>query len=312
MRDLTVVLLSIVILAGCLGNTPTEVTTGSPPTPKATAPPPSAGQAVTVTEVVDGDTMEIRYRDGQTDTIRLLGVDTPETNGGVSPDEFDGIPDTQEGRAWLGEWAERASSVARSELSGESVRIATDPDADRRGDYGRLLVYLYVDGTTFNERLLDEGYARLYDTRFSKRQQFATAERRAQSAGVGVWGYTTSTASGQDTGGGSSFAVATVHANARGNDHENRNDEYVVFENTGNGALGVGGWTVVDDAGHSYRFPAGTSVVAGETLTLYTGHGADSDGERYWGSDSAIWNNGGDTILVQNASGEVVIEYAYG
>ena len=54
-----------------------------------------------VSRVIDGDTIEVRYRNGTTDTIRLLGVDTPETSGGVSPQEFKGIPDTEAGRAHL-------------------------------------------------------------------------------------------------------------------------------------------------------------------------------------------------------------------
>jgi micrococcal nuclease len=36
---------------------------------------------VTIIKVTDGDTMDIRYRDGRTHTLRLLGVDTPETYG---------------------------------------------------------------------------------------------------------------------------------------------------------------------------------------------------------------------------------------
>jgi micrococcal nuclease len=44
-----------------------------------------------------------------------------------------------------------------------------DPDSDRRGYFGRLLVYLYTDDEKFNERLLAEGYARMSDSQFSLR-----------------------------------------------------------------------------------------------------------------------------------------------
>ena len=42
---------------------------------------PTAGTewTVTVTRVIDGDTIEARFPNGEVDTIRLLGVDTPET-----------------------------------------------------------------------------------------------------------------------------------------------------------------------------------------------------------------------------------------
>ena len=100
------------------------------------------GRTVTVVEVVDGDTMDVRYPDGSTERIRLLGVDTPEVSGRAEPAEFEGVPDTDAGRAWLGEKGRRASAFARGELAGETVRVATDPAADVRGDYGRLLVYV--------------------------------------------------------------------------------------------------------------------------------------------------------------------------
>jgi micrococcal nuclease len=75
-----------------------------------------------------------------------------------------------------------------------------DPDSDRRGYFGRLLVYLYVDGENFNQRLLGEGYARMYDSQFSLRQEFAAAEQEAQATEVGLWGFQDSdTESGTDS-----------------------------------------------------------------------------------------------------------------
>jgi len=49
------------------------------------------------------------------------------------------------------------------------------------------LVYLYVDGENFNERLLAEGYARLYDSQFSLREEFTAVEHDAQATDVGLW-----------------------------------------------------------------------------------------------------------------------------
>lgn len=144
--------------------------------------------------------MEVRFPNGETDTLRLLGVDTPETSlGKVSPGEYEDIPDTASGRDWLYEWGQRASQFAVEELDGEQVRIEVDPRADRRGSYGRLLVYVYVDGENFNERLLSEGYARMYDSSFSERSQFADREEEAQRNDVGLWGYEGSTATATPT-----------------------------------------------------------------------------------------------------------------
>ena len=57
--------------------------------------------------------------------------------------------------------------------------------------------------------------------------------------------------------------------------------------------------------------PSNTVLGAGETITLHTGNGTSTNSDLYWGSGSAIWNNGGDTITVTNDQGKPVIEEDY-
>lgn len=115
-----------------------------------------------------------------------------------------------------------------------------------------------------------------------------------------------------DEGGGESqLEVVEIHEDAPGNDHENLNEEYVVFRNAGESRLDLTGWRVEDEAGHTYRFPDGFGLDPGQEVTLYTGSGEDTDTELYWGSEQAIWNNGGDTVLVYDDSGAVVVEREY-
>ena len=205
-----VALISVVLLvalAGCTGSPADEPATPQEPNTESTETTTTldavAGESVTVTvtRVIDGDTMEIEYANGTEDTVRLLGVDTPETTlSRVSPDEFTGIPDTTAGRDHLFEWGEQATIFAEDELEGTQVQMVFDPDSDRRGYFGRLLVYLYVDGEHFNERLLTEGYARMYDSQFSLREEFATLEQEAQATNVGLWAFQDSdTESGTDS-----------------------------------------------------------------------------------------------------------------
>lgn len=144
---------------------------------------------MTVVEVIDGDTMDVRFANGSTERVRLLGVDTPEPYAEVAPAEWDGVPDTEGGRAWLRGWADNATAFAERRLAGEDVRIVTDEVAGSRGGYGRLLVYVVVDGEVFGEQLLEKGYARLYETEFGLYDRFAAAEVRAQTAESGVWGF---------------------------------------------------------------------------------------------------------------------------
>ena len=107
------------------------------------------------------------------------------------------------------------------------------------------------------------------------------------------------------------LTVTEIHADAAGDDRDNLNDEYVVFENTGNETLDLSGWTIEDEAGQKYTVPEGFELAAGETVTLHTGSGTSSTAELYWGSGSPIWNNDGDTVIVSNANGKRVLEETY-
>lgn len=294
----------------------TPTATASPsPTQAARGPQEGTKWTVTITRVIDGDTVEARFPNGEIDTLRLLGVDTPETTySRVSPEEFGGIPDTTAGRDHLFNWGEKATGFTSDTIGGKTVRVEVDPETDRRGSFGRLLVYVYVDGENFNERLLVDGYARLYESSFSGRSEFEAAEAQAQNNDVGLWDFEAPTASPTATktqGDGGDLAVVAIHADAAGNDHENENDEYIVFENTGTEPLDLSGWRVEDKADHTYYFPSGFTLDPGARVTLYTGSGTNSNTELYWGSNSAIWNNDGDTIYVYDEEGRKVIERTY-
>lgn len=182
----------LVVSAGCTTTPPPADFEDGPDADALSSGGPDAGTAweVTVTRVVDGDTLEARFPNGEVERLRLLGVDTPEAyEDGVSPEEFEDVPDTEAGREHLLAWGERASAFATDELEGERIRVAVDPVADRRGGYGRLLVYVYADGELFNERLLDEGYARLYDSQFTLREEFEAAEATARRDERGLWAF---------------------------------------------------------------------------------------------------------------------------
>ena len=98
----------------------------------------------TVEKVVDGDTIEVSF-DGQKETIRLIGVDTPETKHPTKPIEC---------------WGPEASAFTRSVLpDGTDVVIVRDVHA--RDKYGRLLAYVYrrSDMLFVNRELVRGGWA---------------------------------------------------------------------------------------------------------------------------------------------------------
>ena len=126
----------------------------------------------TVVEVVDGDTIDVA-RGGATDTIRLLGVDTPETHHPTKGVQCFGPA---------------ASRYSRRRLLGRQVRL--DGDVEGRDIYGRRLAYVYLGEHRFNDELLRKGYARLLviaPNREHGREMLA-AELEARHADRGLWG----------------------------------------------------------------------------------------------------------------------------
>ena len=325
----------LLVLAGCAG-APAGTDGGAEPSPATASPVSSAAPAsatidappaatpkpdaleAEVTDIVDGDTIDVRFPNGSEDTVRLLGVDTPEVHTENDPAEFPGVPETAAGRDCLREYGALASAYAEQELLGETVALSFDANEPRRGYYGRLLAYVHVDGDSFNYGLLTGGLARRYDdSGFQYRERYGAAEDAARANGVGLWGgcadgeVATATATPVVADGGTTLRIAEIHADAAGDDRENLNGEYVTFANAGDETLDLSGWTVSDEADHEYAFPDGTTIGPDETLTLHTGSGEDGDGDLYWGEGSPLWNNGGDTVIVRNGSGSVVIERSY-
>lgn len=140
----------------------------------------------TVTEVVDGDTVEIQMG-GSTETVRLLGIDTPEVHVENNPSEYEKMEDTEKTRKCLKTYGEKASDLAKEKLSGKKINFTTDPQSDIRGSYGRLLGYIEVNGTDFNLHLIEKGYARVYHTEFTRKEEYLQAEETAQEQLKGLW-----------------------------------------------------------------------------------------------------------------------------
>lgn len=272
----------------------------------------SGTTTVTVTNVVDGDTVDVRYANGSTDTVRLLGVDTPEVYVENTPSEFEGVPDTQAGTQCLGDAGDAASTYATNRLSGETVTLQFDSQADRRGSYGRLLAYIQLDGSNFNYDLVETGHARVYDSSFSKSESFYSAESAAQSAERSLWSCRTpGSGSGDDdgsdgsTGDASALTINWVNAEA-----SSLNDERVKITNTGSSALDLSGYTLSDKAGYSYTFSSFT-LGAGDSVYVHTGSGSDDADDVYIGYETEIWNDGGDTATVTTAGGTTADQLAY-
>ena len=127
-----------------------------------------------VIKVVDGDTISVNIN-GNTETIRLIGINTPETVDPRKPVECFGV---------------EASNRAKELLTGKKVILETDSTQGERDKYDRLLRYVWLeDGTFFNKIMISDGYAYeyTYDTPYKYQTEFKQAETEARLTKLGLW-----------------------------------------------------------------------------------------------------------------------------
>ncbi len=128
----------------------------------------SAASAQVVERVVDGDTVIV----AGVGSVRLIGVDTPETKHPTRAVERFG-----------GEASAFLTRLVRS----RAVRL--EFDWQRTDRYGRTLAYLYLeDGTFVNAEIVRQGYGFAYTKYpFKFLEEFRALEREAREAGRGLW-----------------------------------------------------------------------------------------------------------------------------
>src|SRR4051812_49078990 len=142
---------------------------------------PTGPLTARVTHVVDGDTIDVELSDGDEETVRYIGIDTPETVKPGTPVQCGGP---------------RAHDVNERLVGGRTVILRFD--AERRDVYGRLLAYVYLPGEGgggraifVNAVLARRGLARTLTIppNDSFAPLFARLAARAGAAGRGLWGH---------------------------------------------------------------------------------------------------------------------------
>jgi micrococcal nuclease len=127
-----------------------------------------------VVRIVDGDTVVID-RNNASETLRLIGVDTPELHHPTKPVQC---------------FAREAAAYITSLLKDRSVRVVSDPSQDARDKYGRTLAYLYRDdGLFINKALIEEGYGYeyTYEVPYVYQKEFKAAQTDAREQQKGLW-----------------------------------------------------------------------------------------------------------------------------
>ena len=128
---------------------------------------PASGSATfaKVIKVFDGDTIEIETGE----KVRYIGVDAVEVY--PTPQCF----------------SEEVLSKNKELVLGKVVRL--EKDISETDKYGRLLRYIYIDGTFINNELVKNGFAKVMtvppDIKY--KDQFLESEKYARNNNLGLW-----------------------------------------------------------------------------------------------------------------------------
>ncbi|SHF14894.1 micrococcal nuclease [Desulforamulus putei DSM 12395] len=136
----------------------------------------------TVTRVIDGDTVHVSIN-GRDETVRMIGVNTPETHHPSKPVEY---------------YGPEAEKFTRSQLDGKQIWL--QKDVQERDKYGRLLAYIWLEqpasdsesevrAKMYNAKLLLDGYAQVMTIppNVKYADLFVKLQREAREGGRGLW-----------------------------------------------------------------------------------------------------------------------------
>lgn len=290
LRSLALAAVCTVVGAACSGVSGSPGPAGTPDstdrtstsaTVAGTTPPPNGRPAELVT-VFDGDTLLVRL-DGAEEEVRLLGVNAPERGECFSTE---------------------ARQAVDSLLADASLTIEV---VGGRDQFGRLLGYAYAGSTLVNLALVEGGYALALQADHPRLIEFGAAEEEAFAAGNGLWA---ADACGPPTG--VALSLPDIEPDPPGPDEDDLNGEWVLVANGGSETIDLTGWGLRDESSaNRYRFPDGFSLAVGESVFVHTGCGDDGPGRLHWCATGPVWNNGGDTALLLDPTGNVAARLHY-
>ncbi|MDD2225372.1 MAG: thermonuclease family protein [Candidatus Shapirobacteria bacterium] len=125
-------------------------------------------ELVEVVKVIDGDTVIVKIN-GKEESIRLVGIDTPEKNECFEKE---------------------ATKRAKELMENKKIKLEADSSQDNKDKYDRLLRYVYLeDGTLVNKKLVEEGFGMEYTYKIDYKFQteFKKVEKMAKEKKIGMW-----------------------------------------------------------------------------------------------------------------------------
>ena len=279
-------------------STTTTTEAAAVPTTAVTLPPVEDTETGLVESVTDGDSLQVNIN-GEVVEVRLIGINAPEGDACYGSDAR----------------AELAALVA-----GRQVLLAAGEE--EFDDNDRLLRYLLLDGSEgdgseepvlVNGELVASGAAVALQNGHEHEAAFKGLEDRAYASGKGMWAtFVCPPPDGGAAPDRPQRRMGELAYDPPGEDDNDLENEWIEIVNESYTTVAMDNWTIRDEsASNRYTITAGTSLNPGGTLRIITGCGSDGDGVRYWCSDSAVWSNGGDTVILQDPLGNVVARWVY-
>ena len=158
---------------------PCPCSTGPAPAPPAPVAPPfePTREGVVLDHVVDGDTLDVLFPDNSTASVRLIGIDTPETHKPGTAIECGGP---------------QATAAMEHRLEpGDALRLISDPTQDMTDIYGRLLRYVQLRGTGLDigRAQIRSGWAKVYvyEYPFRRLSTYKKDQKFAKKSHRGLW-----------------------------------------------------------------------------------------------------------------------------
>ena len=154
---------------------------------------------VTYWYAVDGDTLKVLTDDNEFVTVRLIGINTPES---VASDEYLAQKDTvnSEYGKMASEWTGR---FLDENVIAKASEIWLQFDLEREDQYGRLLAYVWIskdvdlnneediENYMLNAQIVKNGYAEdvVYEPNHKYASVFKKLREEAEKSRIGLWQY---------------------------------------------------------------------------------------------------------------------------
>ncbi len=170
-NQIKAILISLIILA----TSGATYVSSEPKSTKKVIPEIDSTKQYEVNKVIDGDTFSVKI-DKKVITVRMIGVDTPET---VDP------------RKTVQCFGKEASDKTKELLTNKTVRLEIDKTQGKADKFGRILAYVYRSDEIFiNSYLIENGYAHeyTYNIPYKFQKEFKELEKNARENKAGLWG----------------------------------------------------------------------------------------------------------------------------